>query len=108
MQTFHAQAHVFIVTSNTSDQAIDAQIRYVDMQEEAKDRVEMDRSWGITNEAPIFEFRVFDQACVLLDPVLAYALVNNSKNHEKKSELLFGVTTAEQALERWIDTSEVN
>lgn len=108
MQADQAQAPVFIVTSNTSDQAIDAQIRYVDMQEEAKDRVEMDRSWGISNDSPIFEFKVFDQACVLLDPVLAYALVNNSKNHEKKSDIFFDVTTAEQALEQWVAGNDVN
>lgn len=108
MQNNLAQSAAFIVTSNTSDQAIDAQIRYVDMREEAKDRVEMDRSWGITNDAPIFEFRVFHQACVLLDPVLAYALVNNSKNHEKKSDMFFDVTTAEQALEHWVAANDVN
>ena len=35
---------MFLVTTNSSEQDIDASIRHADMREEAKDRVEMERA----------------------------------------------------------------
>ena len=66
---------MFLVTTNSSEQDIDASIRHADMREEAKDRVEMERALSGATDAPIFEFQILNQVCVMLDPMLAYAVL---------------------------------
>lgn len=99
---------MFLVTTNSSEQDIDASIRHVDMREEAKDRVEMERALSGANDLPIFEFHMLNGICVMLDPLLAYAVVNDSSNPHEKSDVFLDVTSAKQAVEQWVDANKVS
>ena len=44
MQLHSSEGSMFLVTTNSSEQDIESSIRHVDMREEAKDRVEMERA----------------------------------------------------------------
>ena len=99
---------MFLVTTNSSEQDIDASIRHADMREEAKDRVEMERALSGATDAPIFEFQVLNQVCVMLDPMLAYAVINDSPDPHKKSDVILDVTSAEHAVQQWVDGQPVS
>ena len=44
VQLQQSEGSMFLVTTNSSEQDIESSIRHVDMREEAKDRVEMERA----------------------------------------------------------------
>lgn len=94
---------MFPVTAKSTDQEIDEAIFHKDMRKEAKDCIAYERARQTPKKEPVLEFHVINRVSVLMDPVLGYALVNDSPKSRKESDLIFDVSSVENALGQWAE-----